>query len=288
MAAARRRAVTDRAPDAAGRLGHEGTARRGAWLGQDGGVISLGTLAFLAAAGVVAGIIGTAGGITSLVAYPALLAAGLPPVSANVTNSVALLGSGFGSSLRAGKDLRGHSSTLKQWLPITVGFSLVGAAALLLTPGEVFAKIVPWLVVIGSLALLLQPQLRGAMERRGRSLPAAAALSIGALVAVYNGYFGAGSGILMIAVLMLTSEPNLVRANAIKNVVLVAADILPAVLFALSSHLVWWAMWPLLVGSWVGGLIGPSVARRLNPNLLRVAISVCGFVLAAALLLGWM
>ncbi|WP_394161865.1 sulfite exporter TauE/SafE family protein [Galactobacter valiniphilus] len=251
-------------------------------------MISFASIAFLTVAGVVAGTIGAAGGITSLVAYPALLAVGLPPVAANVTNSVALLGSGFGSSLRAGRDLRGHSGTLKKWLPITVGFSLVGAAALLLTPGEVFEKIVPWLVVIGSLALLLQPRLRGAMERRGKSLPTALVLTIGALVAVYNGYFGAGSGILMIAVLMLTSEPSLVRANAIKNVVLVAADILPAILFALSAHLVWWALWPLLVGSWIGGLIGPSVARVVNPNVLRVAIAVCGFVLAAALLLGWM
>lgn len=251
-------------------------------------MFSVAAVLFLGAAGVVAGIIGTAGGITSLVAYPALLAVGVPPLAANVTNSVALLGSGFGSSLRAGRDLAGHGPTLKRWLPITIGFSLVGAAALLLTPGEIFDRIVPFLVLVGALVLLAQPRLAAWMKERGRAVPPLATLLIGALVAVYNGYFGAGSGILMIAVLMLTAQFPLVRANAMKNVLLVAADILPAVLFAFSGNVVWWAMWPLLVGSWMGGLIGPSVARRVNPSVLRWLIGACGIALALVLWLGWM
>ena len=83
---------------------------------------------FLLGAGLVAGVVGTAGGITSLVAYPALLAVGIPPLAANVTNSVALLGSGFGSAVRAGPDIDGHSQTFRTWLPPTVLFSFLRIA----------------------------------------------------------------------------------------------------------------------------------------------------------------
>jgi uncharacterized protein len=243
------------------------------------------TAAFLVVAGTVAGVIGTSGGITSLVAYPALLAVGLPPLAANVTNSVALVGSGLSSALRAGPDLIGHGRTLRTWLPAAVACSLAGAVLLVLTPGAVFDRIVPWLVAAGSLVLLGQPAIDRWQRRRGRGLPRTVIGTVGGAVTVYNGYFGAGSGILMITALLLTTEPVLHRANALKNVILVAADILPAVLFIALGSVVWSAMWPLAIGAVIGGLIGPSVARRVPAALLRVLIAACGLTLAAWLLL---
>lgn len=239
---------------------------------------------FLVVAGVVAGIIGTAGGITSLVAYPALLAVGIPPLAANVTNSVALLGSGFASALRAGPDVVGHGRTIRTWLPATVVLSLAGAGLLVVTPSGVFDRIVPFLVAAGALVLLLQPAIGRWQHARGRPLARPVVGAAGAGVAVYNGYFGAGSGILLIA-LLLTTEPVLHRANAVKNVLLVAADVLPAVLFAVLGTVVWHAAIALGIGSVVGGLIGPSVARRVPAGLLRVLIACCGFALAVTLLL---
>ncbi|MCU1479704.1 MAG: putative rane transporter protein [Subtercola sp.] len=235
---------------------------------------------FLLGAGVVAGVIGTAGGITSLVAYPALLAVGIPPLAANVTNSVALLGSGFSSALRAGPDIAGHSGTLRTWLPPTVLFSLGGAILLVVTPSSVFDSVVPFLVAAGSVILLLQPAISRWQARRGAPVNRAAIGAAGAGVAVYNGYFGAGSGILMIAVLLLSREPVLHRANALKNVILVASDILPAILFAVVGTVVWPAVWPLGIGAVIGGLIGPSVARRVPAAVLRVLIAACGLALA--------
>ncbi|MFJ3382677.1 MULTISPECIES: sulfite exporter TauE/SafE family protein [unclassified Curtobacterium] len=240
------------------------------------------TALFLLAAGVLAGVIGTAGGITSLVAYPALLAVGVPALAANVTNSVALLGSGASSALRARGDLDGHGPTLRRWLPVTVVVSAVGAGLLLVTPAHLFDRIVPFLVAAGSVLLLAQPWIdrrRGAARmRRGTAAASVSAVSL------YNGYFGAGSGVLMIAVMLLDGEPVLHRANALKNVLLVAADLLPAVLFAVSGTVVWSMVWPLGAGAVVGGLIGPSVARRVPQTPLRIAIAVCGFVLAGYLL----
>ncbi|PZE29779.1 sulfite exporter TauE/SafE family protein [Curtobacterium sp. MCBD17_028] len=240
------------------------------------------TAVFLFVAGVAAGVIGTAGGITSLVAYPALLAVGIPPLAANVTNSVALLGSGAGSALRARGDLVGHAPTVRRWLPVTVVVSTAGAALLLATPSHVFDRIVPFLVAAGSALLLAQPWIDRRRTATTMARPVAAASVAG--VSLYNGYFGAGSGVLMIAVLLLDGEPVLHRANALKNVLLLAGDIVPAVLFALSGTVTWAAAWPLGLGALVGGLIGPSVARRVPQTVLRVAIAVCGFVLAGYLL----
>lgn len=239
------------------------------------------TVGILVVAGVVAGVIGTAGGITSLVAYPALLAVGIPPFAANVTNSVALVGSGASSALRARPELRSDPSALRRWLPLTVGASLCGAVLLVVTPAHLFDRIVPFLVLGGGVLLLLQPVLD---RRRGgaRARPAAAVPSV-AGVGLYNGYFGAGAGVLMIAVLLLTGEPTLPRANALKNVLLVVADLLPAVVFALSGHVVWSAALALGGGSVVGGLIGPTVARRVPHGVLRIAIAMCSVALAVYL-----
>lgn len=202
---------------------------------------------FLFASGVVAGIIGTAGGITSLVAYPALLAAGIPPLAANVTNSVALLGSGISSASRAAPDVSGHDGTIRRWAVVSVVCSLAGAVLLVVTPGEVFDRIVPFLVLAGSLVLLLQPVVSRWQRAREWGRP----VVLGGLggVSLYNGYFGAGSGILLIALLLFTEEPVLHRANAMKNVILLAPDVLPA-------------------------------ARRVRQEVLRWLIALCGFALA--------
>jgi uncharacterized membrane protein YfcA len=238
---------------------------------------------FLLVAGVVAGVIGTAGGITSLVAYPALLAAGVPPLTANVTNSVALLGSGVSSASRAAPDVAGHGATMRRWAVVSVVCSLAGAVLLVVTPGEVFDRIVPFLVLAGSLILLLQPAISRWQRAREHEWSRPAVLGGLGAVALYNGYFGAGSGILLIALLLFTEEPVLHRANAMKNVILLASDVLPAVLFAVAGTVAWQAAVPLGAGAVVGGLIGPSIARRVRQEVMRWLIALCGVALA-----GWL
>jgi hypothetical protein len=247
--------------------------------------------ALLVVGGVVAGIIGTAGGITSLVAYPLLLAVGIPPLAANVTGSVAISGSGIGSAFRAGPDLVGHRPTLARWIPVAVVGALVGSILLLVTPPDLFGRIVPFLVAAGAVLLLVQPRIATWSDRRGHGARGDGARGDGAAgrgatasavtgVAIYDGYFGAGSGVLMIAVLLFTVEPRLLRANALKNVILVVADVLPAVLFAIFGHVVWSAALALGAGTLLGGLLGPSVARRIPRGALRIGIAVSGLALA--------
>jgi uncharacterized protein len=238
----------------------------------------------LAGAGVMAGVIGSAGGITSLVSYAALLAVGIPPLAANVTNSVALLGSGGGSAVRARGDVRDHRGTLREWMPITIAFSIAGAGLLIYTPGKVFDRVVPFLIAAGSLILLSQPVVAAAIERRGVEPGRIAMIGLGGAVAVYNGYFGAGSGILMMALLLLTTEPVLYRANALKNVILAGSDLLPAILFAIVGTVVWSAAWPLCLGAVAGGLTGPTITRRVPARAMRITIALFGLGFAAWLL----
>jgi uncharacterized membrane protein YfcA len=242
---------------------------------------------FLVGAGALAGLVGTAGGITSLVSYPALLFAGVAPLQANVANIVALVACWPGSAAASRPELAGRGAWLRRWAVVAALGGTAGSVLLLVTPAGVFGRVVPFLVGIGSLALLLQPRIAAWQARRpppGRG--SVLILPCGLFVlSVYNGYFGAGSGVLLLALLLLTTEPSLVVANALKNMVVGAATITSAVLFALFAHVDWTAVAPLAAGTFAGSLAGPRVARRLPPGLLRWLVALTGLALAVRLLI---
>ncbi len=168
----------------------------------------------LVAAGFLGGIVGTAGGITSLVSYPALLAAGLAPLPGSVENPVAYVACWPGAALASQPELVGRRSWLARWAWVTAAGGGVGSALLLLTPPGVFERVVPFLVAAGSIALLAQPRVS---RLRAHRVHDGGALLGGGLIAVsvYNGYFGAGSGVMAIALLLVVVEPHIARANAL-------------------------------------------------------------------------
>lgn len=213
--------------------------------------------------------------------YPALLAVGLGPLAANVTNAVAGVTIGIGATLNSRSELSDQWQRLRRWTPLCVAGGTAGALLLLLTPGSVFDWVVPFLVAGASVALLAQRRLTTWHQARPRGRTEVVAIAAAVAVAVYSGYFGAGAGIMILAILLVLVEHDLVRANALKNVLLTVTDALPAVIFALAGRVVWLAALPLAVGLFAGGMIGPAVARRAAPALLRVGIGVCGFGLAA-------
>jgi len=228
--------------------------------------------------------VGSAGGITSLVSYPALLAVGIGPLAANVTNAVAGVTLGIGSTLNSRAELSDQWQRLRRWAPLCVAGGSAGALLLLLTPSTVFDWVVPFLVAGASLALLAQRRLTSWRQARPRGRGEAVAIVAVAGVAIYSGYFGAGAGIMILAVLLVLLEHDLARANALKNTLLTVTDAVPAVIFALAGRVVWLAALPLALGLFAGGIVGPVVARRAAPGLLRVGIGLCGFGLAAWLL----
>jgi uncharacterized membrane protein YfcA len=237
----------------------------------------------LLGAGALGGVVGTAGGITSLISYPALLAIGLPALRANVTNLVSAVALCPGSALASRPELAGQGPWLRRWAFVAAAGSLAGSGLLLGTPGEVFGHVVPFLLVFASIGLLLQPRLSRWIERHlvgGNHYLLAFGLFS---VSVYNGYFGAGSGVMVLAVLLLTVDQDPARANALKNMVLGLATVASAAVFAFLGRVDWAAVVPLTIGMFLGGTVGPVVARRVPGDVLRWLVALTGIGLAIRL-----
>ncbi len=235
---------------------------------------------FLLGAGVVAGVVSVVASLASLVSYPALLAVGLPPLAANVTNTVSLVLTGIGSAAGSRPELAGQGSEVRRLGLLTAAGGAVGSAVLLLTPASVFEVVVPGLVAGASLVLLARPWL----NRLQRSASADRGLRAGVfVVAVYVGYFGAAGGVLMLAVLTALRDAPFARTNAVKNVLSLFANAVAAASFTFFGPVDWAAVLPLGAGFLVGGRLGPAVVRRLPGDPLRVAVAVAGLAVAVKL-----
>ncbi|RBY82860.1 sulfite exporter TauE/SafE family protein [Geodermatophilus sp. TF02-6] len=241
----------------------------------------------LVAAGVGAGLTGSIAGLASLISYPALLASGIPPVTANVTNTVALVLNSVGSVSASRPELSGQGRRL---LRLSAGALLggaAGAALLLLTPSGAFERIVPWMIAGASVALLVQRPPRDLAAAGARAHPSHRdpwwlPLATSA-IAVYGGYFGAAAGVMMLALFLLVTGEGLARGNALKNLVLGLANAVAAAAFVVLTPVAWSAALPLAVGLFVGGRLGPPVVRRAPQAALRRVIAVAGLGLAAHL-----
>ena len=248
--------------------------------------MSPGEFAFLVLAGVGAGLTGSIAGLASLISYPALLAVGLPPVTANVTNTAALVTVGVGTVSASRPELEGQGRRLLPLMAAGLVGGATGALLLLLTPAGGFEKIVPWLIGAASIAILVQrPPRELAAEGAARAgRPDQWWLPLAVLaISVYGGYFGAAAGVLMMATFLLTTGEGLPRSNALRNVVLGVANTVAAVGFALYASIVWSAALPLAVGLFLGSLLGPRIVRVAPQTALRRIIALAGLGLAVYL-----
>ena len=244
------------------------------------------TMLWLVGAGVLAGLVGTAGGITSLVSYPALIATGLSPLHADVANLVAALACWPGSALASRRELSGTWPWLRGALVIAAIGGATGAIALVTTPARTFAVIVPYLVLLGSVMVLIQPAVTRRLHPRGVPRNYRATLPAIGAVSVYGGYFGAGSGVLLLATTLTLVDPRLPQGNAIKNMLLGAGALTAATIFVVAAPVGWSAVIPLAVGLFAGSTLGPALTRRLPGRFVRLGSALIGLVLAAELLHG--
>jgi len=238
----------------------------------------------LLAAGTAGGIFSTVVAIASLVTYPVLLALGVPPLAANMTNTVALVFTGAGSVAASRPELAGQGRRVLRLGIFTALGGAAGAAVLLLTPASTFTVVVPVLIGGASLVLLVQPRISlltppAVMDTRRRLALGAALFA----VAMYIGYFGAAAGVLLLVVLTAAISEPLVRVNAIKNAVNGMANGAAAACFAVFGDVRWNLVLPLAAGFLIGGWVGPKIARRVPAGMLRVLVSLCGLGLAAKL-----
>lgn len=252
------------------------------------GSFGLGTSLLLLAAGVGAGITGSTAGLASLISYPALLAIGLPPVTANVTNTVALIGSSVGSVSGSRSELRGQGRAIRRYTGIAVVAGALGATLLLIGPAGTFEGLVPYLIASASVLLLFSPKLRAI--RAGRSTPAphrSLLVPVGLFfTCLYGGYFGAAAGVMILALLLFATDKSLPAANALKNLLLGIANAVAAVGFLIFADVRLAAVVPLGLGCLVGGRIGPAIVRRVPPTVMRTVIAVAGLGLSVKLWLG--
>ncbi len=236
----------------------------------------------LFAAGTLGGIFSTVVSIASLVTYPVLLALGVPPLSANMTNTVSLVLTGAGSVVSSKPELEGQGQRVIRLGIVTALGGAAGATVLLLTPASTFTVVVPVLIGGASVVLLVQPRIKrlSPVEDGGNRLVLGAALFA---VAVYVGYFGAAAGVMLLVVLSMMIDESLVKVNAVKNAVSGMANAMAAVIFALFGDVRWTLVVPLAAGFLVGGWIGPKIARKVPAGPFRVIVSLCGIGLAVKL-----
>ena len=240
-------------------------------------------MALLAAAGLGAGAVNAVAGGGSLVSFPALLAAGYPSITANVTNSIAVLPGYVGGTLAYRRELGGQAARIRALALTSALGAATGAALLLVSPASVFEAIVPWLILAACGLLAVQPRVAAAAQGpRARSPLALHAAVLAA--SVYGGYFGAGLGIMLLAILGVFVDDELQRLNALKGVLSLLVAVVTAVGFALFGPVAWDAAAIVGVTCLAGGVLGVSVARRLSARVLRGVVIAYGVSVAIVLL----
>jgi uncharacterized protein len=240
------------------------------------------------AAGVGAGGINAIVGSGSLITFPTLLAFGVPPVLANVTNNVGLVPGSASGAYGYRHELTGQRGRL---LRLGIGSacgSAAGAILLLKLPASTFQVIVPALILLACVLVILQPWLNRWLaahrdeegsKHGGPPLFAGVAAS-----GVYGGYFGAAQGVLMIGLLGTFLDEPLQRVNGLKNVLTGIVNGVAAIVFIALSHVAWLLAALIAVGSTAGGLIGARYGRRLPPMALRVLVVIIGVISAVRLI----
>ena len=246
-------------------------------------------LAVVGLAALAAGAINTVVGSGTLITFPTLIAFGVPPVTANVSNTIGLVPGAVSGAVGYRRELSGQRARA-----IRLGFAfllggVVGAVLLLVLPAEAFSAIVPALIVLGLLLVVLQPRISAWTDaRHGRARQANGGWWVWPAVlgtGVYGGYFGAAQGVILMGVLGIGIADSLQRLNGLKNILTALVNGVAGLLFVFSAHVDWTVVVVMAAGSIVGGQLGATVGRRLSPLTLRIFIVVVGLVALASFLL---
>lgn len=245
-------------------------------------------LLLLGLAAVGAGCVNAIAGGGTLISFPMLTAVGVPAVAANITNTVALCPGMVGGIFAQRRDLAGQGAHVIWAVPVGVVGGVTGGLLLLATDEASFRTLVPYLILLATALLAMQDHLRrwiarpaGSAGRRATWLRVV--LPVGA-AAVYGGYFGAGLGVILLAVLGLLIDEPLTRLNVLKQIIALAVNLAAAVFFAFSGQVVWPAALVMALGALVGGAIGGHVAGQIQPALLRRVVVILGLVIAVVYL----
>jgi uncharacterized protein len=236
----------------------------------------------VAAAGAAAGTANSVAGGGALITFPTMVALGLPPLSANVTNTVGIVPASIGGALGYADLLREQGERFRRLLaPLLLG-SVAGSAALLLTSNKAFEAIVPVLIAASCLLLLLQPRLTPRISHAGNEHSPFLIAGI-VFCGAYQAYFGSAVSILVFALLALFVNDTLQHLNGLKIILAGASNLLAACIYAFLAPVDWRYAVTIMVSSFAGGRVGAHYARRIPSDPLRISIAVVGLVVAAVL-----
>jgi uncharacterized membrane protein YfcA len=251
--------------------------------------VTLGEALLVVATGLGAGVLSSTVGVASLLSFPVLVALGLPPVVANVTNTLGLIPGGLGGVVGYRSEVREAGPIAKAIVVVCALGAAVGAALLLGLPASVFEAVVPWLILLSCLLVGAQPWI-SAWLRRTRNEPARlrhemspTTTVFATITGVYGGYFGAGAGVMMVAVLGLGTDLELRIVNGLKTLSLMVGNIVAGLIFVFVADPRWDVVVLLAAGSLVGGYVGARIGRKLPDAVFRWGVVAAG-VTAAVLM----
>jgi uncharacterized membrane protein YfcA len=241
--------------------------------------MGIGEIIAIAIAGTAAGMINTVVGSGTLITFPVLLAFGYAPVTANVSNTIGLVPGSVSGAIGYRRELAGQRARALQLGSMSVLGGVTGAVLLLVLPASAFKAVVPAFIAVALVLTVLQPRLNRALAGHvaGRSRRALVLLPLAVYITrVYGGYFGAGQGILLLAILAVMLPQSLHRSNALKNVLAGTVNGVAGVYFIFAAHVEWAPAAIIAVSSIVGAQLGARYGRRLHPDVLRGLIVVVG------------
>lgn len=247
--------------------------------------LEFGTLAFLLVAGFIGGIWNAIAGAATLFTFPVLLLAGLPPVVANATNFLALLPANAAALPAYAKELKTVGRKAILWMIFASGSgAILGSYLLILTGETLFVFVVPYLILAATLLFAFGEQIRTLMINSRFSLLASgpvAPLVLMGVFSIYGGYFGAGLGIILLAIVQIMGYTDFLEANSLKNLLATTFTMISIVIFGFNGLIDWSVAVVMMVASSIGGYLGGYYSRYVNAKYLR------GFVVAFGLSLSF-
>lgn len=246
--------------------------------------MSLGAHIACAVAAVGAGAVNAIAGGGTLISFPAMTAVGVPAVQANATNTVALCPGYIGGTWAQRDDLQDLGEGVRSAVVVAAVFGLLGSVLLVLSSEALFRAVVPYLIIAACVLLAIQVPLRKWLFRRQRADHRVVELGAIAASSLYGGYFGAGLGIMLIAVLGLFSDAPLTKVNALKQFLAVAVNVSAAAFLSFSGKVEWSLVAAMAPASLIGGAIGGRLVSVIKPNLLRALVVIYGLVIAGVYL----
>jgi uncharacterized membrane protein YfcA len=243
------------------------------------------SLILIGLSAVAGGLVNAIAGGGTLITFPMLTAIGIPPVAANVTNTVALCPGYLGATFAQMKDLRGQGRRLWLLLPASALGGIAGGILLLNTSDNTFRMLIPYLILLAVVLLAFQDRFRNwVMSRAGnegaKHLHEAWTILPVIPASIYGGYFGAGVSVIVLAVLGLVLEDTLTRLNALKQSIAFSINIAAAIFFLFSGQVVWLAALVMAIGALTGGALGGRLAGKIKPTTLRKIVITIGLVVA--------